>query len=190
MRDVMKENAARELFCPLRAAYCRGEGCMAWVISWENTNEGCCAAFRPSYEQEIGEGWKKHEQRIMDAQKKPRSMVKQVTAERDTALALLNEKDAALQATSSHKSDFTRSVERGKHLITEHALTKVIKENQQLKATLAKVTEERNRARLERDTLEQNRGCWTGRTCVACSGTGERDEMRNCPECGGTGETW
>ena len=65
-----------------------------------------------------------------------------------------------------------------------------IKENQQLKATLGRITEERNRARLERDTLEQNRGCWTGRTCVACSGTGERDEMRNCPECGGTGETW
>lgn len=89
MRDVMKENAARELFCPLRAAYCRGDACMAWVVSWENNNEGYCAAFRATYEQEIGEGWKKYGRRIMDTQKKLLARLKQAEAERDAALAEL-----------------------------------------------------------------------------------------------------
>lgn len=87
MRDVMKENAARELFCPLRAAYCRGDACMAWVVSWENNNEGYCAAFRATHEQEIGEGWKKYGRRIMDSRKKLLSRALQAEAERDAALA-------------------------------------------------------------------------------------------------------
>ena len=103
----------------------------------------------------------------------------EVEQARDEALALLNEKAAALNAARACDTDFARSVERGKHIITDQCLGRVIKENQQLKATLGRITEERNRARLERDTLEQNRGCWTGRTCVICSGAGERDEMRN-----------
>ena len=85
MRDVMKENAARELFCPLRAAYCRGVGSMAWVISWENNNEGCCGAFRPSYEQEIGEGWEKYGRRIMASRKKRFARLKLAERERDEA---------------------------------------------------------------------------------------------------------
>ena len=87
MRDVMKENVARELFCPLRAAYCRGGVCMAWTVSWENNNEGYCAAFRATYEQEIGQGWKKYGRRIMDTQKKLLARLEQAEAERDAALA-------------------------------------------------------------------------------------------------------
>ena len=81
----------------------------------------------------------------------------EVEQARDEALALLNEKDAALNAARACDNDFARSVERGKHIITDQCLGRVIKENQQLKATLGRITEERNRARLERDTLEQNR---------------------------------
>ena len=85
MRDVTKEHVARELFCPLRAAYCRGDACMAWVVSWENNNEGYCSAFRATHEQEIGEGWEKYGRRIMDSRKKLFARLKLAERERDEA---------------------------------------------------------------------------------------------------------
>ena len=81
----MKERRAQTLLCPIRNGDCYGEMCMAWVISWENNNEGCCGAFRPSYEQEIGEGWKKYGRRIMDSRKKLFARLKLAERERDEA---------------------------------------------------------------------------------------------------------
>ena len=87
MRDVMKERRAQTLHCPIRNGDCYGELCLAWTVSWENCNEGYCAAFRATYEQEIGQGWKKYGRRIMDTQKKLLARLKQAEAERDAALA-------------------------------------------------------------------------------------------------------
>lgn len=87
MRDVIKENVAETLLCPIRNGYCYGELCLAWTVSWENCNEGYCAAFRATYEQEIGQGWKKYGRRIMDSRKKLLARLKQAEAERDAALA-------------------------------------------------------------------------------------------------------
>ena len=87
MRDVMKERRAQTLHCPIRNGDCYGEMCLAWTVSWENCNEGYCAAFRATYEQEIGQGWKKYGRRIMDSRKKLLARLKQAEAERDAALA-------------------------------------------------------------------------------------------------------
>lgn len=71
MRDVMKERLAKMTYCPLGGnRFCIGAACMAWTVSWENDSEGFCAAFRATYEQEIGEGWKKYGRRIRGVQKK------------------------------------------------------------------------------------------------------------------------
>lgn len=77
----MKENVAQTLHCPIRNGDCYGEMCMAWAVSWENDNEGYCAAFRATYEQEIGEGWKKYGRRIMDSRKKLRADLERALAE-------------------------------------------------------------------------------------------------------------
>ena len=85
MRDVMKERRAQTLHCPIRNGDCYGEMCMAWAVSWENCNEGYCAAFRATHEQEIGEGWKKYGRRIMDSRKKLFARLKLAERERDEA---------------------------------------------------------------------------------------------------------
>ena len=86
MRDVIKENVAKTLYCPLYNGDCYGEMCMAWTVSWENCNEGYCAAFRATHEQEIGEGWEKYGRRIMNTQKKLRDRMEQAEAERPSWL--------------------------------------------------------------------------------------------------------
>ena len=82
MRDVMKERLAKTMYCPLGGnRFCTGAACMAWTVSWENDSEGFCAALRPTYEQEIDQGRKKHGRRVMGVQKKLLARVKQAEAE-------------------------------------------------------------------------------------------------------------
>ena len=74
--------------------------------------------------------------------KELRDEVKRLEQERDEALALLNEKDAALQAARENPNDFARSVERGGHIVTERCLRQVLKERDAARADLERVQAE------------------------------------------------